>query len=60
MRSSAYKCIQIILTYVEINIYPIQHILWQILQNVLGHLDIDVAVTTVFVSFGHRADLNSC
>ena len=58
MRRSSYECIQVVICDAEIDIDPIEHILRQIFENVLGHLDINVTLS--LVSIGTVTNLDSC
>lgn len=49
MSGSTNECVQGVITDVEVDVNPVQHILRQVLQDILGHLNVDVAVAVVFV-----------
>ena len=56
VRCSPNKSVQIVICDAEIDIYPVEHILWQVLEYVLGHLDVDIAFGLVTIR--SIADLN--
>ena len=41
MSSSADKRVQVCLSDFEVDIYPVDHVDWKLIENIFGHLDVD-------------------
>ena len=49
MRRSSNKGIQVIVCNAEVYVDPVEYILWQVLENVLSHLNVDVAFSIIAI-----------
>ena len=41
MSSSADKRVQVCLCDFKVDIYPVDHVDWKLIENIFGHLDVD-------------------
>jgi len=58
MGRSSNKGVQVVICDAKVDVYPVEHILRQIFENILGHLNVNVTLS--LISIGTITDLNSC